>query len=42
MDILVNILEKHGVWGLLLVVMVFIILKGQFSFQYPRIKKDNE
>jgi hypothetical protein len=36
MEILMNILKDYGALGLLLVVFVFIILRGQFTFQYPR------
>ena len=35
-EILSKVFEKYGGWGLLLLILVFIILKGQFSFQYPR------
>jgi hypothetical protein len=42
MDILSNILKDYGVWGLVLVAFIFIILKGQFTFQYPRSAKNNK
>lgn len=36
MDTLFTILKEHGPVSLLLVVAVFILLKGQFTFRYPR------
>jgi hypothetical protein len=36
MDMLLDIFKEHGALGLLLVVAVFIVLKGQFTFRYPR------
>lgn len=40
MEVLFNILKDYGALSLLLVVFVFIILKGQFTFQYPRSAKN--
>jgi hypothetical protein len=31
-----KILSTFGPWGLILVVLIYIVLKGQFSFHYPR------
>ncbi len=36
METLLAILKDHGPSGLILVVLIFIILKGQFTFRYPR------
>ncbi len=38
MEILSEILKNYGIGGLVLVALIYIILKGQFSFQYPRSK----
>lgn len=38
MEILLNILREYGIGGLVLIVSLYIILKGQFSFRYPRPK----
>ena len=35
-EVLLAILKDHGVSGLILIVLVFIVLKGQFTFRYPR------
>ncbi len=35
-DILISILKDYGVWGLILVALVYLVLKGEFSFRYPR------
>jgi hypothetical protein len=37
METLLNILKDYGALGLILVVFVFIILRGQFTFKYPRL-----
>jgi hypothetical protein len=31
-----KILSTFGPWGLILIVLIYIILKGQISFHYPR------
>jgi hypothetical protein len=36
MESLSQILQQHGPWALLLVVFVYILLRGQISFRYPR------
>ncbi len=36
MDPLLKILSEYGGWGLLLVVLIYILLKGQLTFRYPR------
>jgi hypothetical protein len=33
---LFKILNTYGPWGLLLIVVVYIILKGEINFRYPR------
>lgn len=40
MEILLNILKDYGALGLLLLAFVYIILRGQFKFQYPRPAKN--
>ena len=42
MEILSDILNNYGVGGLVLVFLIYIILKGEFSFHYPRSKGDLE
>jgi hypothetical protein len=39
LDLLLQMLRHYGLWGLLAVVMIFILLKGQITFRYPRPKK---
>lgn len=39
MEELTKILGNYGGWGLLLVVLLYIVLKGQFTFRYPRPEK---
>ncbi len=41
MDVIIDIFNKYGVWGLILVVVVYIIINGRFTFEYPR-KKDKQ
>ena len=36
MDLLVRVIEEYGLWGLVLAVLVYIILRGQIGFRYPR------
>ncbi len=36
MEILYKIYTDIGPWGLLFVVLIFIVLRGQLSFKYPR------
>jgi hypothetical protein len=36
MELLGQILVRYGPWGLILVVVIYIILKGEFVFRYPR------
>lgn len=31
-----KIMSTFGPWGLILVVFIFVVLKGQFTFRYPR------
>ena len=31
-----KILSTFGPWGLILIVLIYILLKGQISFRYPR------
>ncbi len=39
-ELLLNIFKDHGVWGLLLVVLVYVVLKSKFTFTYPRASTD--
>lgn len=36
MDTLIILLEKFGVWGLVLLVAIYILLNSRFTIQYPR------
>lgn len=36
MESLLKILSNYGPWGLVLVVLIYILLKGQITFKYPR------
>lgn len=36
METLLNILSNYGPWGLILIVLIYILLKGQLTFRYPR------
>ena len=36
MESLARVLEQYGPWALLLIVLVYILLRGQISFRYPR------
>lgn len=40
MDVLINVLEKYGVWSLLLLVGIYILLNSNISLQYPRSLKN--
>jgi hypothetical protein len=35
-EILAGLVKQYGPLALLLIVFVFIVLKGQISFRYPR------
>jgi hypothetical protein len=39
MEALTQILRDFGAWALLLVVILYIILKGEIVFRYPRPKR---
>ena len=39
METLLKILSDYGALGLLLIVLVYILLKGQITFSYPRPEK---
>ena len=41
MEELTAVLEKYGPWGLILLALVYILLKGQFTFTYPRIDNND-
>ncbi len=36
METLITLFEKYGVWGLVLLVAVYILLNSKFTIQYPR------
>lgn len=42
LQVLIELFKEYGATGALFLVMLYIILRGQFSFQYPRSteKKD--
>lgn len=31
-----NIFREFGTWGIVIVVAVVVLLRGEFSFKYPR------
>lgn len=33
---LLRVLSRYGPWGLILIVAVYILLRGQIAFRYPR------
>jgi len=35
-DTLINVFQKFGIWGLLVLVGVYILLNSKFTLQYPR------
>jgi hypothetical protein len=36
MDAVVSLFKEFGPWGLLLAVVVYILLRGEFIFRFPR------
>jgi len=38
MELLLNIFKDYGGWGLILVAVLYLILRGQIVFKYPRPK----
>ena len=42
MELLLKVLHDYGAAGLLLVVAVYVLLKGQIDFHYPRRSEDEE
>lgn len=38
-DVIIETLKTYGAWGLLLVVLVYVVVKGEFTFRYPRAEK---
>lgn len=39
MNSLIQVLKDYGAWGLLLVVLMYLLLRGQITFRYPRADK---
>jgi hypothetical protein len=39
MNSLLDVLREYGPWGLILVVVVYLLLKGQITFRYPRTER---
>ena len=39
MEVLINILKEYGLWGLILIVLAYLVLNSQFTIRYPRPKK---
>lgn len=39
---LMNVLSKYGVAGLLLIVLVYILVRGRIVFHYPRPTNKSE
>ena len=37
-----KILSDFGPWGLILIVLIYVILKGQIEFHYPRPEDKSE
>lgn len=42
MEMILQILRDYGALGLILAVLLYIILKGKLTFQYPRTKDKSE
>ncbi len=42
METLIILLEKYGMWGVVLLVAVYILLNSRFTIQYPRDSKSSE
>ncbi len=42
MNTLMALLENYGIWGLVLLVAVYILLNSKFTIQYPRKSKSDE
>jgi hypothetical protein len=42
MESLLHILKDYGAWGLLLVVLVYVLLRGQITFRYPRMDRKDK
>lgn len=36
MEALAQIFKQYGPWALLFIVLIYILLKGQITFRYPR------
>ena len=39
LQLLIGILKEYGIWGLILAVLLFLLLKGEVVFRYPRNPK---
>jgi len=39
LELLIGILKEYGIWGLILAVLLFLLLKGEVVFRYPRSPK---
>lgn len=42
LSVIYKILSTFGPWGLILIVGVYILLKGQIAFRYPRPEKKSK
>ena len=38
-DLIVATLKTYGPWGLLFIVVIYVILRGEFVFRYPRTRE---
>ena len=36
LELLISIFKEYGVWGLILIVLIFLLIKGEVIFRYPR------
>jgi len=42
MNTLITLFENYGIWGLVLLVAVYVLLNSKFTIQYPRDSKSNK
>lgn len=42
MDLLLNALEKYGIWGIIIAAIIYIILNSEIKFHFPRQEKKSK
>jgi hypothetical protein len=42
MELLLAVLKEYGPWGPILILLLYMLLKGRVTFEYPRPARENK